>query len=131
MPSQAVDIAWHEFILHTKAYESFCKKAVGRFLHHTPTEAMNTPTIAKIGIKRAWQLSCKEERINPETPSKLPILFDIDGKLEIADGYKYSTNCNGSGPENMDNSFCASHIGCVAEGVEGKIENHWTCSADN
>jgi len=71
MPSQAVDVAWHEFILHTKAYDSFCKKAVGRFLHHTPTEAMNSPTIAKIGIKRAWQLSCKEEKICSDNPLKL------------------------------------------------------------
>ena len=29
MPSQAVDVAWHEFILFTKAYEIFCRKALG------------------------------------------------------------------------------------------------------
>ncbi|WVM90292.1 hypothetical protein UMZ34_08745 [Halopseudomonas pachastrellae] len=35
MPSQAVDVAWHEFILFTRKYECFCGKALGRFLHHT------------------------------------------------------------------------------------------------
>lgn len=34
MPSQVVDVAWHQFILFTKNYEVFCKKGIGRFLHH-------------------------------------------------------------------------------------------------
>jgi uncharacterized membrane protein YgcG len=38
MPSAAVDTAWHEFILMTRNYESFCQKAFGRFLHHVPNE---------------------------------------------------------------------------------------------
>ena len=39
MPSQVVDDAWHEFILFTRNYEDFCKRGVGRFLHHVPAEA--------------------------------------------------------------------------------------------
>ena len=42
MPSQVADDAWHAFILHTRVYQDFCNKAFGRFLHHTPAEAMNT-----------------------------------------------------------------------------------------
>jgi hypothetical protein len=126
MPSQAVDVAWHEFILHTQAYEEFCKRSMGRFLHHTPAEAMKTPTIAKTGIKRAWSLSCKEEKIDPESPVRLPIIFEIDNSLEIPDGYKYSLNCSGSGAANTDNTFCSSHIGCISDGVEdgaGKLSD--------
>ena len=55
MPLQVVDDGWHEFILYTRSYKVFCKKALGRFLHHTPTEAMRTPTLAQEGIKRAWR----------------------------------------------------------------------------
>ena len=40
MPSQVVDLAWHEFILFTRNYQVFCDKALGRFLHHAPAEAM-------------------------------------------------------------------------------------------
>ena len=40
MPSQAVDVLWHEFILHTQAYQRWCTHALGRFLHHTPAEAL-------------------------------------------------------------------------------------------
>lgn len=36
MPSKAVDAMWHEFILHTKAYENWCQLTLGYFLHHRP-----------------------------------------------------------------------------------------------
>lgn len=108
MPSKAVDTAWHEFILHTKNYQQFCREALGRFLHHTPAEAMHTPTMAQEGIKRAWRLSCKREGIDPASPARLPLLFAIDSLLNIPDGYRYSLNCQpGLGAE-----YCASHIGC-------------------
>jgi hypothetical protein len=35
-PSPLVDIGWHVFILHTKAYADFCDQLAGRFIHHTP-----------------------------------------------------------------------------------------------
>jgi hypothetical protein len=38
MPSTAVDAAWHEFILITRGYQSFCVGAFGHFLHHAPNE---------------------------------------------------------------------------------------------
>jgi len=41
MPSQVVDVAWHEFILSTRVYQEFCQKGFGRFLQHIPAEAMN------------------------------------------------------------------------------------------
>ena len=47
MPSQVVDVAWHEFILSTRDYERFCQHAFGRFLHHTPAEAMEKPEKAQ------------------------------------------------------------------------------------
>lgn len=93
MPSQVVDVAWHEFIPFTRNYENFCNKALGKFLHHTPTEAMRTPTIAQTGIKRAWRLACAKEKINPDRPLYLPLLFAIDSKLNIDDGFRYSLNC--------------------------------------
>ena len=35
-PSTLVDIGWHVFIIHTKAYAAFCEALAGRFIHHTP-----------------------------------------------------------------------------------------------
>ena len=114
MPSQVVDVAWHEFILFTRAYELFSKKALGRFLHHTPTVAMKSPTTAQEGIKRAWRLACAHEGINPSTPTRLPLLFAIDSKLNIEDGFFYSTNCKDESSSTKADRYCASHIGCAS-----------------
>ncbi|MDD2722450.1 MAG: hypothetical protein PHH59_00310 [Methylovulum sp.] len=107
MPSQIVDDAWHEFILFTRSYQQFCQKAFGRFLHHTPAEAMSRPTLAQDGIKRAWRLACVKEKINPKTPEYLPLLFALDAQLAVPGGFIYRLHCiPGS------NGYCASHIGC-------------------
>ncbi|MDP1664627.1 MAG: hypothetical protein Q8L79_05815 [Methylobacter sp.] len=108
MPSQVIDDAWHEFILSTRIYEKFCTKALGRFLHHTPAEAMSTPTLAKDGIKRSWRLACALEQINPKKPVRLPLVFAMDGLLNIANGFTYQLDCKKS----SSGSYCASHIGC-------------------
>lgn len=108
MPSQVVDVAWHEFILSTRKYQAFCQQALGRFLHHTPSEAMAAPTQAQEGIKRAWKLACYLEKINPQKPNRLPLLFAMDGLLDIENGFHYSLNC----AESAKGEYCASHIGC-------------------
>jgi len=108
MPSQVVDVAWHEFILFTRKYEFFCSKALGRFLHHTPAEAMSSPTEAQKGIQRAWKISCHREEIAPRAPNRLPVLFSIDADLNISDGFHYARNCQAGKQE----PYCAGHIGC-------------------
>jgi hypothetical protein len=78
MPSRAVDEAWHEFILDTQTYTSFCQGAVGGYLHHTPDEAMGTPMgNALIQTVRAWDRS---ERGREEES----VLWDLDERLGIA-----------------------------------------------
>lgn len=37
VPSKDVDIAWHEFILFTRAYQRFCEQHIGQFIHHQPS----------------------------------------------------------------------------------------------
>ena len=37
-PSLIVDMAWHEFILFTRAYDKFCQQQFGRFIHHQPED---------------------------------------------------------------------------------------------
>lgn len=116
MPSQVVDVAWHEFILHTRTYADFCRRGLGRFLHHTPAEAMRGPTTAQESIKRAWRLACRRERIDPRQPDRLPRLFALDARLTIPDGFRYELNCStvlgttASGAA----TYCGSHIGCTS-----------------
>ncbi len=112
MPSQVVDDAWHELILFTRAYQQYCQKALGRYLHHTPAEAMNSPTFAQNGIKRAWRLACAKDEINPKAPLVLPLLFGIDAQLNIENGFRYSPDCRNPNSANTGGGYCASHIGC-------------------
>ena len=114
MPSQAVDDAWHEFILFTRNYESFCQRALGRFLHHIPAEAMHTPTQAQDGIKRAWRLACQREGINPKRPQRLPMLFSIDRDLGIRNGFYYVPDCTSQirRADTTGTVYCGSHVGC-------------------
>jgi uncharacterized membrane protein YgcG len=77
MPSRAVDEAWHEFILDTRTYTSFCHGAVGRYLHHTPDEAMGTPMgDALAETVRAWDRSEMGRREDS-------ILWDLDEQLGV------------------------------------------------
>lgn len=111
MPSQVVDDLWHEFILFTRNYQHFCLRAFGRYLHHTPAEAMATPSLPSQGIRRAWKQACRLEGIDPKTPARLPLLFAIDAQLSIAEGFVYQLDCKGVHPA-QGPVYCASHIGC-------------------
>ena len=111
MPSEAVDSAWHEFILFTRQYADFCNKAFGRFLHHTPAEGMSKPKLAQTGIRNTWRIACSRANINPQSPSKLPLVFGLDALFKIENGHSYSLNCDDLVANNGDStSHCISHM---------------------
>lgn len=93
MPSQVADDLWHEFILYTKNYEAFCHQAFGRFLHHTPAIVLGPDRSGNAGLRRTWWWCCREENIDPRRPSRLPLLFALDAKMNIADGFRYAADC--------------------------------------
>lgn len=93
MPSQVVDAMWHEFILHTRAYRDWCELTLGWFLHHTPALALGAQSRSNDGLRRAWYWACREEAIRPEAPSRLPLLFALDAKLGIPNGFHYMPDC--------------------------------------
>jgi hypothetical protein len=93
MPSQVVDELWHEFILYTKNYELFCRKAFGRFMHHTPAAVLGPDRRSHDGLRRTWWYACLEENINPRRATRLPLLFALDGKWNLEDGFHYAPDC--------------------------------------
>lgn len=98
MPSQVTDDLWHEFILYTQAYQTFCKKGFGKFFHHTPAEALSPKQQkSNAGVKRTWFHACQIENINPRIPIRLPLIFAIDAQLNIANGFHYVTDCKKAG----------------------------------
>lgn len=94
MPSQVVDDLWHEFILYTRHYDLFCKTAFGGFMHHTPAIVLGAHRHNNTGLRRAWWYCCLEENINPKKATRLPLLFAIDAKLKINNGFHYMLDCS-------------------------------------
>jgi len=93
MPSQLADDLWHEFILYTREYQAFCHKAFGGMLHHRPAAVLGADRHNNIGLRRCWWYCCREENINPRAPTRLPLLFALDAKYGIADGFHYAADC--------------------------------------
>ncbi|WP_018413257.1 glycine-rich domain-containing protein [Methyloversatilis thermotolerans] len=95
MPSQVADDLWHEFILCTRSYDAFCRKAFGRFLHHTPAVVLGDDKVKNAGLRRCWLHACREENIDPRAPTRLPLLFALDAKLQVDGGFRYLPDCDG------------------------------------
>jgi hypothetical protein len=112
MPSQVADDLWHEFILYTRHYEMFCRRAFGRFLHHTPAAALGSVRSGNAGLRRVWWQVCKEENINPRRPTRLPLLFALDTKLGVADGFHYVADCDALRRRNADGSAPTAVVYC-------------------
>ena len=90
MPSKAVDVAWHEFILMTREYQSFCDEAFGYYLHHSPEETMDE------AMPRSLSRTLTTLERDP-TPGYIgiPFLFALDGELGLEDGQTWT-------PEDID-----------------------------
>ena len=95
MPSQVADELWHEFILYTRHYETFCNDAFGSFMHHTPAVVLGADRQNNAGLRRTWWHCCLEENINPKAATRLPLLFSLDEKLKISNGFRYALDCKG------------------------------------
>ncbi len=71
-PPAKVDKGWHEFILYTEDYAAFCKKYLGRFIHHHPrrtTDASDGGSTLRFTIGLATA-TFGELSANWEVPSK-------------------------------------------------------------
>ena len=41
-------------------------------------------------MRRCWWHACRDENINPRAPTRLPLLFALDAKLDIPNGFRYA-----------------------------------------
>ena len=131
MPSQIADDLWHEFILYTREYQNFCQQAFGGFLHHTPAVVLSADRKNNEGLRRVWWHCCKEENIDPEYPTRLPLLFALDAKYAVAGGFVYHPRCEqlrqGSGT-----SAGAAHCGgdFSSSSIDGSTAGFGDSSSD-
>ena len=122
MPSQVADDLWHEFILYTRDYGRFCDRAFGRFLHHTPAVMLREGARRdNSALRRVWWQCCRDENIDPVRPTRLPLLFALDSKLKIADGFVYTPDCaalrrNGDRGAQCGGDFSSSSVDGSTDG---------------
>ncbi|MEC5384362.1 hypothetical protein VVD49_01435 [Uliginosibacterium sp. H3] len=121
MPSQVADDLWHEFILYTRNYQQFCRKAFGGFLHHTPAVALRSSKQGNAGLRRCWLHACRDELINPTNPTRLPLLFALDAKLAIVGGFQYEANCQGLKRQSVSGDS-ATPIYCAGDFSDTSID---------
>ena len=126
MPSMVVDDLWHEFILFTREYRAFCDYAFGRFLHHTPAVKMGAVVSDNEGLRRVWWFCCLEENINPRKATRLPLLFALDRKLGMADGFVYDLHCR----RRLASAEAAAGAGVAAGGCGGVGGKPVNCGDD-
>jgi hypothetical protein len=137
MPSQVVDDLWHEFILYTKNYDAFCARAFGRFLHHTPAVVLTKSKQNNGGLRRCWWYACREEHINPRAATRLPLLFAIDAKLGIKDGFHYVADCGAirragdaaGGSSTSASPYCGADFSDAS--VDGGLDGFTDASSDS
>jgi hypothetical protein len=121
MPSQIADDLWHEFILHTRDYQEFCRRAFGGFLHHTPAAVLDPERRASNeGLRRVWWYACKYENIDPRNPTRLPLLFALDAKLNVPNGFRYETDCQRARATGAVGVYCGGDFG--SSGVDGSTD---------
>ncbi len=116
MPSLIVDHAWHEFILHTEAYQRWCEAAFGGMLHHSPAAALGPDPRRNDGLRRAWYWACKEESVDPRMPARLPLLFALDTKFHVPGGFSYVPDCKAIDRQSGSDAYCGTDFGDSAGG---------------
>ncbi len=88
MPSRIVDELWRRFALDTRGYADFCRRAFGRTLPYAPPITISDRYEDNVRLRRTWWHVCDLYDLDPNHPLRLPLLFAIDAKLKIADGYR-------------------------------------------
>jgi hypothetical protein len=113
MPSRAADALWHDFILDTRAYHTFCDKAFGSYFHHIPAGKSSSAKTGNEALRRTWRLTCLEENIDPRNATRLPLLFALDAKLQIPDGFIYDLDAVKQAPRaDSSSAGCSGGFAC-------------------
>jgi len=61
-----------------------------------------------VALRRTWWHACLDENINPRKPTRLPLLFALDAKLGVANGYHYTLDCRREVAGSANTSNCAT-----------------------
>ncbi|WP_306206167.1 glycine-rich domain-containing protein [Actinoplanes sp. RD1] len=111
MPSVVVGDLWQLFSRHTRDYDEFCTRALGRPLPYAPVP--DDP--GRLGL--TWRLAREDERLGFDG---LPLLFRLDAHLGVPGGRRYLADCGGRGQcYEQPGLLCLGHLGGPGRKVRG------------
>lgn len=102
-PPEAIDIAWHHFLMFTREYARFCDVYFGQFIHHTPyTRSERVQMMASDNPRSSVQRSIDKAALlfGSLSPAWFAIGLDSESGMLLhgcAD-CSGSTNCGGNDP---------------------------------
>ncbi len=88
-PSLLVAQAWTLLERQRPAYQRWCAVALGRVVEPAAAYALGLDAVENDALRRTWYWACKEESIDPRAPSRLPLLFALDHKYGVEQGFAY------------------------------------------
>lgn len=100
VPGKVVDKVWHDHILHTRQYISFCQKHFGEYFHHDPKDRV-TPGVV---MDMKPTLAMYEERYGHPAPAKYwidEVVVKLPGHASLSRGQPIS----GSVPSSKSSEF--------------------------
>ena len=80
-------------------------------MHHTPTVVLSGNRKSNEGLGRVWWYCCKYENIDAREPTRWPLLFALDTKLNIPNGFTYHPRCEELRKGGTAVVYCGGHFG--------------------
>ena len=98
-PTDTIDAAWHEFILYTQDYASFCDEMFGRFIHHVPQTYLSKEHSTKGKTWRTFQIA-------------QDIFGDLSVNWDVPDHMRPKRCQKGENVELIEFDNCGDSCGC-------------------
>ncbi|MGH3344182.1 MAG: maleylpyruvate isomerase N-terminal domain-containing protein, partial [Carbonactinosporaceae bacterium] len=98
LPSRAVHDLWHEFVFDKRAYADFCRQGLGRFRPYAPLGALDPVRIWRRRLQETYEiyrLACRGENLPYRAHDRLPLIFRIDGELQLPGRIPFVADCWG------------------------------------
>ena len=93
-------------------FEHFSAHAYGHLANRKPDKRKlkRRPDFTNAdGLALTFAMACVDQGLDMPHPSRLPMLFDVDGALGIDGGQRWALNCGAVNCRELEGSRCAYH----------------------
>lgn len=126
MPSKVADSLWHQFILASRNYHTFCDTAFGRYFHHIQHDEpkhtdLRDKTLSQ-GLINTFRATKSLDKAT-WVVGTIPLVFAVDAMMNLHDGFQYDeTNIQAqlkaSKSSDSSGSSCGTYVGFVDGGCD-------------